>query len=391
MSRTAYFKNLALSSIAALGIYTSGCTSIPLSDDRNLGTYRDHLKQENISDAHDALVCSQIGSYKTKDGVSVVVLAQHGLHGEGATLNSLESRMTDGYWNSRAGDIDWTWTVDNKGCHISRWYVVGVLSAQAIPTRQPKYLAAQQVWTDSDNSTITLYKKDGVVEHQINTDQVPRGQLQSRFYAALRNSDIRREPLVYRVGRVALRQTAGMLNQVPLADLFYPDDRQHFEFGEQDNVSGALGYYGESQSPIPFPLSTLGLIPRLITRAPIALIRSACGPDLEVRKQEDTLTAGDNVGIVLLSLFDPLDRAVKGTFGIDQQLYHLATAWPRVGNEITPDDQIETGLDVAKKAALAFILRGGSSSSSATTPLTETPPGPGIGGGEELSNGIGGK
>ena len=390
MSQTTYLKNLALSGIAALGLYTSGCTSIPASDDRNLGTYRAHMYQRDISEAHDALVCSQIGSYRTNAGQQVVVLAQHAAQG-GLFLNDLESRMIDGQWQSRDGDVDWTWSVDRQGMHTSKWYSVLPTTPPTTPQVLKRYLAAEQVWTtDSDTSTIKLYEKDGSVAYTVVTDKVSRGKLQSRFYAALRNSAVRRESVPYRVGRVALRQTLGMLDQVPVADLLYPDDQQYFEVGEQDNVGGALGYYAEPESPVPFPLSTLGLIPRLVTRAPIALVRSVCGDGLEVRKQEDKLTAGDSVGIFLLSLFDPLDRAVKGAFGIDKQLYQLATAWPRVGNEILVDDQVEAGLDVTKKAVLASLFKGGSSH-SAGTPLAETPLGPGIGGGEEISNGIGGK
>jgi len=380
---------------AAIGISASaGCTSIPSSDDRNLSTHRAHFiagqsDSDYVENAHDAIVCSQIGAYRKADGSYVVVSAQLGLDDSA----NLEGRLSpNGGWQPRAGDIEWEFAVEGQSPTFrSTWYV-----RDAANQRQP---VVEQVWTDpaSDRSTITLYNAaSAIVETEYQRDDVSRAELQQRFFNAIGNANLRNTAggshhtanVAARIGLFAYDHTiGGALQSLPLLELAQTDAPNPLAYGEQSNAGGVAGFYGRD-SMFWGPTSAVGNAASLPFQGLINLIRD-WEPGIESRRALGTLTAGDYGRLILLSIVEPLVRRIQGATSIDEKIFGLIRdAWPtgyRVGNERTHDAYWGDVAEITKQVALAVIDASGSGSSSG---IPGIPGGAGANGGEFRSDGV---
>ncbi|MBI4016533.1 MAG: hypothetical protein HY363_02460 [Candidatus Aenigmarchaeota archaeon] len=357
-------RNLGYAAIAVLGLYTSGCTT------PNIRDYRDHVRERNVDAALDDLIENQIGSM-TYENHEVVVSAERGLD-----RRRNRNRVTDEGFIIREGDYHWAWTVENN-VHRSVWYEVDNDNGQC-------HKALELVWNNpnSDECMLTVYNKDDTIDsYSPYTTYLARGDLQARFYQALRNANTRANSPLERTWNVGVDVAYGDTVQgIPLIELMYADSRNPFERGERDNVTADLlaGYCGEAESTtIRHPLSAVGRVLRVPFRFLINHIRESYA-GIESRRGTPA-ESQDNLAYFLLSLIEPLDRQLSGFFGIDRQLDDLLTGW----KENVIDNQVATSIRVARRAALAAYNSGsGGSNGSAGVP------GAGIGGTGTFTDGV---
>lgn len=364
-------RNVGYAALAAAGLYTAGCAA------PNIANYRDHVRGREVDAALDDLIENQIGSCRVSENNTernAVVAARRGLdrRNNRDRVQTVEQQGQPAVQRYRfhEGDYLWEWAVDeNTHANTSTWYKVDSVNESGQITA--RHLVLGQVWLNqrSNRSQVTLYASDGsIARHngenvQYYTCDIPRGDLQSRFYRALRNADVRSSHPVNRALHVAVDVTYGdAVQSLPVLDLLYPDAPNPFESGERDNVGGLAGLCGEAErTAFRHPFSAVGRVLRVPFRLVINAVRNAY-PGLESRRSVGMAAGrllpdgGDNISYLLLSLLEPLDRQLAGFFGLDRQLDDLVTGW----DENAVDDQVATGIRVARRAALAAVGDGGS-------------------------------
>ena len=285
-------RNLGYAALAASGIYASGCKA------PDVDKYRDHVRAREVDAALDDLIENQIGSMvHDENGAqhNVVVSAERGLD-----RRRNRNRVTSEGFRIREGDYHWAWTVE-RGVHTSTWYKVDNENGNC-------HRVLDLVWNNpnSDECTVTLYKRDGTADNSTpyTTENISRGDLQARFYQALRNANTRASSPIDRVWNVGVDVTFGDVVQgVPVVEFAYPDARNPFERAERDNVTAdqLAGYCGEAErTTIRHPLSAIGRVLRVPFRFVINSIRDSYR-GLEARRGTPQANQ-DHLASFLLSL-----------------------------------------------------------------------------------------